>query len=161
MKWGDTLDFFAVYEMRYGFISILYNQDKIEAIKWSGEKPCHMGYPTLLTDDAAMQLSEYFEGKRKQFDFPYHLKGTEFQKKVWAELCKIPYGETRSYKDIAIAIGRPKAYRAVGMANHYNPMMIVVPCHRVIDSRGGLGGYAGGLTLKKALLDLETKHISL
>lgn len=101
------------------------------------------------------QLDEYFAGTRKAFDFPYRLHGTPFQEKVWAALQEIPYGETRSYKDIAKAIGQPNAYRAVGMANHANPIFLVIPCHRVIGANGSLVGYGGGLAVKKALLELE------
>lgn len=86
------------------------------------------------------------------------LKGTEFQKKVWKQLTYIPYGETRTYKEIAVAIGNPKASRAVGMANNKNPITIVVPCHRVVGSNGKMVGYAGGLDMKKKLLDLEKRN---
>lgn len=109
-------------------------------------------------DLAVYQLKEYFAGKRKIFDFPYQLKGTDFQQKVWAALCEIPYGQTRTYKDIALAIGNPRACRAVGMANNKNPMSIVVPCHRVIGSNGKLVGYGSGLDMKQALLQLEAKN---
>ena len=101
---------------------------------------------------------EYLDGKRKEFDFPYKMIGTEFQKKVWHALTKIPYGETRTYKEIATAVGNPKASRAVGMANNRNPIFIVVPCHRVIGANGKLVGYAGGLDMKDALLSLEKSH---
>ena len=102
-------------------------------------------------------MIEYLEGKRKVFDFPYEFHGTEFQKKVWKKLCDIPYGETRTYKDIAIAIGNPKACRAVGMSNNKNPITIAVPCHRVIGANGKLVGYAGGIEMKKKLLEIEEK----
>lgn len=104
---------------------------------------------------AQAQLAEYFAGKRRQFDLPLNPKGTEFQKKVWQALQTIPYGETRTYKDIAEAVGAPKGFRAVGMANHNNPIAIIIPCHRVIGSNGLLTGYAGGLEYKRALLSLE------
>ncbi len=109
----------------------------------------------MLSDWAFNQVCEYVKGIRKTFDFPYELHGTEFQKKVWNALCQIPYGETRTYKQIAAAVGSPKANRAVGMANNRNPIMVVVPCHRVIGTDGALIGYAGGLDMKKALLELE------
>jgi methylated-DNA-[protein]-cysteine S-methyltransferase len=105
--------------------------------------------------EVARQLTGYFRGKRTSFDLPLHLKGTSFQMAVWKELAKIPYGETRSYGDIARAIGRPRAVRAVGLANGRNPLPIVVPCHRVIGSTGKLVGYGGGLAIKQALLDRE------
>jgi O-6-methylguanine DNA methyltransferase len=101
------------------------------------------------------QLEEYFAGKRRQFDFPLDLRGTDFQLSCWNALLVIPYGETRSYADIARAVGKPNAFRAVGMANNRNPIAIVVPCHRVIASDGGLCGYGGGIDVKKKLLELE------
>lgn len=118
----------------------------------------YINEPTELSDRAYEQLMEYFEGKRRIFELPLKLQGTEFQIAVWRELLKIPYGETRSYKDIAEAVGRPKAYRAVGMANHNNPIGIVVPCHRVVGADGRLVGYAGGVSIKRALLRLEAQH---
>lgn len=110
---------------------------------------------TALLERASRQLEEYFAGKRKQFDLPLSLWGTEFQRQVWAALRDIPYGETRSYGQIAQAVGRPKAVRAVGMANHRNPISIIVPCHRVVGADGSLTGYGGGLENKKFLLALE------
>ena len=110
---------------------------------------------SALTKRAINQLKEYFSGTRKSFDLPLEMNGTEFQLKVWNELCNIPYGETRSYKDIAEKIGNPKAVRAVGGANNKNKLMIVVPCHRVIGANDSLTGYAGGIEVKKKLLELE------
>lgn len=106
------------------------------------------------------ELLEYMEGKRKVFTAPYRLTGgTPFQRKVWEALKTIPYGETRSYREIAEAVGSPKACRAVGGANHNNPIMILVPCHRVIGADGKLVGFGGGLPMKKALLELEKNVI--
>ena len=105
--------------------------------------------------DATLQLEEYFAGKRQAFDLPLAPSGTEFQRRVWAALAEIPYGETRSYGQIATAIGQPGASRAVGMANGRNPVSIVVPCHRVVGASGSLTGYAGGPERKQFLLDLE------
>lgn len=113
---------------------------------------------TAFLKFVAQQLSEYFEGKRKDFDIPLSLKGTDFQLNVWRALQTIPYGETRSYKQIAEAVGCPKGFRAVGMANNKNPIGIVVPCHRVVGADGGLTGYAGGLDKKQKLLMLERKY---
>jgi methylated-DNA-[protein]-cysteine S-methyltransferase len=110
---------------------------------------------TPLIQKAATQIKEYFEGKRKQFKLPLVMHGTEFQLAVWQALQNIHYGETRSYKEIAASIGRPKAVRAVGMANNRNPISIIVPCHRVIGHDGKLVGYGGGLPLKQYLLELE------
>jgi O-6-methylguanine DNA methyltransferase len=101
------------------------------------------------------QLEEYFAGQRREFTFPLDLRGTDFQLACWRALLAIPYGETRSYADIARAVGKPNAFRAVGMANNRNPIAIVVPCHRVIASDGTLCGYGGGLDVKRKLLELE------
>lgn len=110
---------------------------------------------TSLTKEAYAQLSEYLNGKRKTFDLPFKMRGTQFQLQVWNALLDIPYGETRSYKQIAEAIGNPKAVRAVGMANNRNPLLIIVPCHRVIGKNGSLVGYGEGLEMKEFLLRLE------
>lgn len=101
------------------------------------------------------ELEEYFAGHRRHFTFPLDLRGTDFQKACWHALLKIPYGETRTYADIARAVGKSNAFRAVGMANNRNPIAIVVPCHRVIASDGTLCGYGGGLDVKRKLLELE------
>jgi methylated-DNA-[protein]-cysteine S-methyltransferase len=113
---------------------------------------------TQLLCGAAKQLSEYFSGKRETFTLPLSLHGTEFQLAVWKALHNIPYGETKSYKQIAEQLGRPKAFRAVGMANRCNPILIAVPCHRVIGSGGSLTGYRAGLEAKRFLLALEQKY---
>lgn len=110
---------------------------------------------TYILQEAAKQLKEYLSCKRRGFKLPLYLEGTDFQKSVWAALRDIPYGETRSYKQIAEQIGNPKAYRAVGMANNKNPIAIIIPCHRVIGSNGKLIGYGGGIDLKERLLNLE------
>jgi methylated-DNA-[protein]-cysteine S-methyltransferase len=109
-----------------------------------------------LVKEVYRQLDEYFVGKRQKFEFPLAPKGTEFQQKVWEQLQQIPYGTTISYAQLAKASGNPKACRAVGSANGKNPIAIVIPCHRVIASDGGLGGYAYGLEVKKRLLELES-----
>ena len=114
---------------------------------------------TPLLQHTATQLTEYFAGRRHSFDIPLDEHGTPFQLRVWAALRLIPYGSTWSYKQLAAAVGTPKGFRAVGMANHCNPLSIVTPCHRVIGANGALVGYAGGIGIKQALLDLE-KHIS-
>lgn len=110
-----------------------------------------------VLDDAARQLAAYFSGELREFDLPLRSRGTPFQTAVWAALREIPYGETRSYADIARRVGRPTAVRAVGRANGQNPLSIVVPCHRVIGSDGSLTGYAGGVERKRALLELERR----
>jgi methylated-DNA-[protein]-cysteine S-methyltransferase len=114
-----------------------------------------------LTDEAASQLNEYFSGNRRRFDVPLHPHGTPFQQSVWDALLSIPYGDTRSYKQVAQMIGKPDASRAVGMANNKNPIMIIIPCHRVIGSNGSLVGYAGGLDMKRELLELEKRNTPL
>lgn len=112
---------------------------------------------TILTE-TKRQLTEYLAGKRKQFDIPISMRGTSFQKKVWEQLLTIPYGETATYGEVAARIGNPRACRAVGMANHHNPIAIIVPCHRVIGADGRLTGYGGGLPIKEKLLALEKEH---
>jgi methylated-DNA-[protein]-cysteine S-methyltransferase len=107
------------------------------------------------------QLGEYFDGVRQEFDLPLAPEATPFQARVLQALCAIPYGETRSYKDIAVALGNPKAVRAVGGANGNNPVPIIIPCHRVIGSSGSLTGFGGGLDTKRFLLDLERRHSGL
>jgi methylated-DNA-[protein]-cysteine S-methyltransferase len=113
-----------------------------------------------VRDDAALtptltQLEAYFAGARTRFEMPLDLRGTPFQQRCWAALQTIPYGETRSYKWLAQEVGSPQGARAVGMANHANPVAIVVPCHRIVNADGGLGGYGGGLDMKRKLLRLE------
>ena len=108
-----------------------------------------------LLEEAARELEEYFQGRRQVFTVPLAPAGTPFQQRVWAELQKIPFGATASYGEIAARIGNPRACRAVGMANHHNPIAIFIPCHRVVGGGGGLVGYAGGLDVKRALLELE------
>ncbi len=115
---------------------------------------------TNLIRETVKQLDEYFRGDRKIFNILLAPKGTEFQIKVWEELKKIKYGETKSYKEIADKIGIEKGARAVGGANNKNPILILIPCHRVIASSGDLSGYAGGIKIKKKLLEMENKHKS-
>ena len=107
------------------------------------------------------QLEEYLAGRRKDFNVPLHAEGTPFMRRVWDALCKIPYGETRSYKDIAVSIGQPGAMRAVGMANNRNPIALIIPCHRVIGADGKLVGFGGGLDMKLRLLELEAGNAHL
>ncbi len=118
--------------------------------------PSNGALPVALAE-AKRQIEEYFAGGRREFDLPLALEGTEFQRRVWAELRRIPFGETISYGELAARIGKPMASRAVGAANGRNPAPVVVPCHRVISHDGKLGGYGGGLPVKQALLDLERR----
>lgn len=150
---------FAIYEFPFGLLKIGYKRDSLVLLKKIDETSDY-GKKTEFTDLVYKEVMEYLSGKRKAFDFAFELDGTDFQNKVWEELTHIPYGETRTYKEIAIAIGNPKASRAVGMANNKNPISIVVPCHRVIGFDGKLVGYAEGLDMKKALIDLELRNIT-
>jgi methylated-DNA-[protein]-cysteine S-methyltransferase len=106
-----------------------------------------------------LELEEYFQGKRHRFTMPLYLQGTPFQIEVWRTLREIPYGETRSYQDVALAIGNPRALRAVGGANNKNPLAIIIPCHRVIGKNGSLTGFGGGLAIKEWLLEHEKQHV--
>ena len=146
---------FYKYRTIIGPLFILENNGSIVGISnkvegWQGTYK-----ETEVIKETYRQLSEYFAGKRDSFDIPIKTQGTDFQEKVWNALKQIPYGETRSYKEIAIEIGNPKAMRAVGMAHNRNPIMIVIPCHRVIGANGQLIGYGGGLDVKEKLLTLE------
>ncbi len=150
---------FAVYETKVGYFKIAYADEYITFFKKLHDISIQdFGIKTAISDAAHAQLCEYLDGKRKSFDIPYVLKGTDFQKKVWSALCEIPYGEVRSYKDVAVAVGNPKASRAIGLANNKNPITVIVPCHRVIGSSGKLVGYAGGLEMKKYLLAMEAQN---
>ena len=138
-----------------GFITSLnFGEYKI-----SGKFSYIKNYRSDILKQAFNQLEEYLLGKRKVFDLPLNPKGTPFQQKVWSALLKIPYGETRSYKDIAEMIGKEKSFRAVGTANHENKIPVFIPCHRVITSEGSIGGYAGGVDLKQKLLKIEQNAI--
>lgn len=144
----------AVYHSPFGKMQLDWEDGAVTALQLAPSGACEEA-PNELTALVFRQLDEYFAGTRRTFDFPCRLHGTPFQQRVWAALREIPYGETRSYKQLAEAIGQPNACRAVGMANHANPILIVIPCHRVICADGSLGGYAGGTEMKKALLRLE------
>ena len=143
------------YETEIGIIGIRENSKSITDIYFSKVDSNDNIEETDLIKECFKQLKEYFEGNRVKFDLPLDARGTEFQKKVWNELLNIPYGETKSYRDIAVAIGNEKACRAIGMANNKNPIPIIIPCHRVSGSNGKLVGYAGGLNVKEKLLNIE------
>jgi methylated-DNA-[protein]-cysteine S-methyltransferase len=145
-----------------GALKLVASDRGLAAILWENDDPARVrlgpltedpGHPLLA--ETERQLSEYFAGRRKAFDLPLDFQGTEFQKRVWAALLAIPFGETRSYAEIARSLGRPGAARAVGAANGRNPISIVAPCHRVIGTGGALTGFAGGLEAKRRLLGLE------
>lgn len=145
-----------VYETPLGLIEITEDGQGITGLLLIKERDKDIVLnETPLLKAAICELREYLSGERREFTIPLNPKGTEFQQKVWSELKKVPYGETRSYKEIAIAIGNPKAARAIGMANNKNPIMIIIPCHRIIGASGKLVGYAGGMEMKVQLLDLE------
>ena len=144
------------YDTEIGRIKISEKDEKIIGLVFSDyKKEDEIEKETELIKKAYTQLEEYLSGKRTEFNIEIEMIGTEFQKKVWKELLNIPYGETRSYKDIAIAIENEKACRAVGNANNKNPIAIIVPCHRVVGSDGSMTGYAGGLNIKEKLLKIE------
>lgn len=147
----------AIYHSPFGDMELSYEEGGVISLRMA-EEGTKGEAPFGLALTVFRELDEYFQGRRKTFDIPCRTHGTAFQEKVWAALREIPYGETRSYRDIAEAIGHPKAYRAVGMANNANPLFIIIPCHRVIGADGSLTGYGGGLPMKKALLMLEKKH---
>ena len=147
----------AHFETPLGVLTLLEENHALIAVSF-GRQPVAALEQTPLLMQTEKQLKEYFKGQRNVFDLPLQMKGTQFQQEVWQALHEIPYGETRTYSDIAVAIGRPKATRAVGMANHCNPLAIIVPCHRVIGKNGSLTGYAGGLEKKQALLALESSE---
>ena len=142
------------YQSPMGWLQIADDDTFITGISLINE-PKENQLPSPLGRLATKELTEYFNGRRQNFTLPINPQGTEFQKNVWQQLRQIPYGQTASYKDIAQAIGNPKACRAVGMANNKNPILIVIPCHRVIGADGSLVGFGGGLPAKKFLLNLE------
>lgn len=148
------------YETGLGTIGIAETNDKITHLFFDGEKFSekeHLRMETPVLAEAGRQLREYFDGSRREFDLPLAPEGTEFMLRVWKALQDIPYGETRSYKEIAAMTGNSKACRAVGLANNRNPISIFIPCHRVIGANGDLVGYGGGLDKKTFLLDLERR----
>ena len=147
-----------------GELTLVASDAGLVAILWENDAPGRVKLGTVIQDEAhpvllvaESQLGEYFAGARERFDLPLDFRGTDFQKRVWAELLAIPFGETRSYGEIAVKLGRPRASRAVGAANGRNPISIVAPCHRVIGSTGNLTGFAGGLKAKEYLLGLERR----
>jgi methylated-DNA-[protein]-cysteine S-methyltransferase len=153
---------FKVMESPVGKLKLVARDNKLVAILWENDRPNRVKLGDMREVDdnpvlveTARQLDEYFAGKRTRFDLDIEFVGTEFQKKVWAALLTIPFGETRSYSDIANQIGNGRAVRAVGAANGRNPLSIIAPCHRVIGASGALTGFAGGLKNKALLLTTE------
>ncbi len=148
------------YDSEIGRLGIADDGSAITDVFFAKEEAVNFEvFETPLIKEAYEQINEYLKGKRKTFDLPIFASGTEFQQKAWNALKDIPYGETRSYKDIALAVGNEKACRAVGMANNRNPISIIIPCHRVIGKNGKLVGYGGGLPIKEYLLKLEKDNL--
>ena len=149
-----------------GQLKLVASDKGLAAVLWENDDPRRVHLGPLVEDpdnrllkEAEKQLDAYFKGKQKKFTVPLDFKGTDFQKSVWTALLTIPFGETRSYRDIARQVGNPAAVRAVGAANGRNPISIIAPCHRVVGSTGKLTGFAGGLEVKARLLALEGARI--
>jgi methylated-DNA-[protein]-cysteine S-methyltransferase len=162
MKGEEMSLFYKIMDSPVGKLKLVASEKGLVAILWENEKPNRVPLSELGEDDeqkvlveAERQLLEYFAGKRRNFELPLDMRGTSFQKNVWEALLGIPFGETRSYGELAEQLGNPSASRAVGAANGRNPISIVVPCHRVIGASGKLTGFAGGLETKARLLSLE------
>jgi methylated-DNA-[protein]-cysteine S-methyltransferase len=152
--------FINYYDLPLGSMGIVEENEMITAIFFAKEQNniTAIHQETPLIKKAYLQLAEYFDGKRKSFDLPLAPQGTSFQQKVWQAIQSVPYGSTKSYKDIAKLIGNIQSCRAVGNANNRNPIVIIIPCHRVIGIRGDLVGYANGLDTKEKLLQLEKAY---
>ena len=147
---------FCLFDTPVGQMALAGEGDAISRLYLPGlPLPRLASRETPLLARGREELLEYLAGARRDFDLPLAPQGTPFQQRVWAALREIPYGQTRSYRELALATGSPRGYRAVGMANHRNPIPILIPCHRVVGADGSLTGYAGGLELKRKLLELE------
>jgi methylated-DNA-[protein]-cysteine S-methyltransferase len=156
--------FYKEIESPVGKLKLVASSNALVAVLWERERPNRVKLDTMtlapqqpILLETERQLAEYFSGERIQFDLPLQPDGSEFQKKVWQALREIPFGQTRSYLDLAKALGSSKAARAVGAANGKNPLSIIVPCHRVVGADGSLTGFAGGVETKAALLALENR----
>lgn len=145
----------AILNSPVGYLEIVENNDAIIKINYLEELVLIEENKSYYLNKTIAQINEYFKGKRKQFDLKLKPEGTDFQKEVWKEVFKIPFGETKSYQEIADTLGDPGAVRAVGNANGHNPIPILIPCHRVIGSDGKLTGYSGGISRKEWLLKHE------
>ncbi|NQV19180.1 MAG: methylated-DNA--[protein]-cysteine S-methyltransferase [Armatimonadetes bacterium] len=155
--------FFKVIKNPIGSLILISNKSALIGIKFGTEEVKHLLHKCIrenqpILSETEKQLKEYFAGNRKEFDIPLKLEGTDFQIKVWQELTKIPFGETISYQQLAEKMGSKNKARAVGNANAKNPIPIIIPCHRVIEKNGKLGGFGGGLHIKQFLLELEKTH---
>ena len=147
-----------IIETPIGHLGILVDEKHLLKISFGETKCGAVVKQTELIKEVEKQLFEYFSGKRKDFDLPLNPTGTEFQKKSWNSLLKIPYGKTISYKELALMVENEKYSRAVGMANNKNPIPIIIPCHRVIGANGKLVGYRGGLSIKEKLISIERNN---
>jgi len=159
---------YKTIESPVGRLKLVASDEGLVAVLWQNDRPSRVRLGELIEDGqhpillkAERQLVEYFAGKRKEFEVPLDMRGTPFQKDVWEALLAIPFGETRSYGQLAKQLGNPNATRAVGAANGRNPLSIIVPCHRVIGSTGKLTGFGGGIETKAHLLNLEVKGSNL
>ena len=150
---------YAVIDTPIGPLTLASSEKGLTALNFGANVPSGAIVDEVANRNVMDQLSEYFLERRTTFNLPLHLEGTPFQVAVWRALLEIPYGETRSYGDIAKSLGKPGAARAVGMANHENKIAIVVPCHRVVGQNGKLTGYAAGLDLKRRLLSIEQRTL--
>lgn len=155
---------FKTIQTPVGLLKLIASEKGLSAILWENDNPKRVRLePQVLDEKNAIlsetekQLGEFFAGKRIVFDLPLDFKGTVFQKAVWSELLKVPFGQVKTYGDIAKALGNPKAVRAVGAANGKNPISIICPCHRIVGANGSLTGFAGGLEIKATLLQLENQ----
>ncbi len=147
-----------IYDSPVGKLGLVEKDGALIAVCFEHELPGYAAAEvreTSLLQEARRQLERYFTGELQEFDLPLAPEGTPFQQKVWQSLCKVPYGQTVSYGDVAKDVGSPRGARAVGMANHSNPICIIIPCHRIIGTNGRLVGYGGGLETKARLLKLE------
>lgn len=159
MRHCETI-FYSYMDTPIGKLLLAASESGLRFVSFRGKMPPHKKDQVWVESREALttyekELDAYFQGQLREFRCKLDLEGTEFQKKCWNALLTIPYGKTRSYAEIARQIGSPRSFRAVGQANHYNPIPIIVPCHRVITSSGALGGFGGGLSLKQKLLELE------
>lgn len=146
---------YSFYETPAGWLGIGCTADAVVMLRITAAKPAYPDQPTALSDRTAAEVHEYLAGERRTFSVPVTIGGTAFRQACYRAVMQIPYGETRSYGEIAAAVGRPKAARAVGAAMAQNPLWLIVPCHRVCGADGSLTGYAGGLPLKQRLLQME------
>ena len=163
---SDEQHFSTTVDSQFGPLTLVATNLGLRAVLWPGDTGRRVPLPDQVADNphhpilakTRIQLKEYLTGERKQFEIPLDLRGTEFQQQAWQALADIPYGETASYSEQAMRIGRPRAVRAIGAANGRNPISIILPCHRVIGASGNLTGFAGGLETKSGLLELERSH---